>query len=510
MSSVITSDGPDCNRGANSCCDPCQYDKIGCIGECCRCVPNLLCARFVPDTPTDECIAAYVLLGTEASDGGIYSGDLRNVLGKGLTVSITITLNKLYGVGSGIVCVWNVRIPELDVNEDFEIDGVYVTCENPQFDIVVENSYCPGTIHIESYSLAKVPFFYGPIPITEENFTCGACDKVCSVICVKYTLDDIKYRRQFVWNYGKWENTQNNDDTVTDTITPVDTGSTCELHFDIKDVPDIDPLVIDACGIGTSSQPGLIFETTSVGGVFIEGSCNNCSCWGYICGTCRCACDAICLTLQSGFGMPQMMELPWDPIEHRWGDESYNIHLTEDVETGGCLLNVPGWDPFPTEGCGIDINFSLEDEDGNRVFGSCKNCNCFTEPAECCGINLYELPLVLVATVENQVLCSCFVPTTVYLLFNPTGSIWTGEALSPCPSVPGGPTIMKVRVAVICASGADCPGILEFSCCGANTFQQISCSCPPLLLIAEDLVIDMSCCNNEPQAGGNIKVTITM
>lgn len=508
MSSVITSDGPDCNRGANSCCDPCQYDKITCIGDCCKCVPNLLCVRFVPDTPTDDCIAVHVLLGTELNDFGIYSGSLRNVVGKGLNVSITITMGKIYGSST---CAWNVRIPELSIDEDFEIDGIYVTCQSPEFDIVIENGYCPGTIHIAAYSLAKVPFFYGPIPITEENFTCGTCDKVCSVICVKYTLNDIKYRRQFVWNYGKWENTQNNDDTTTDTITPVDVGSTCELHFDIKDIPDILPLLIDACGIGTSSQPGLIFETTSYGGVFIEGSCNNCTCWDYICGTCRCACDAICLMLQSGYGLPQPMELPWDPIEHRWGDESYSITLSEDVETGGCLMNVPGWDPFPVDSCGIDINFSLEDDDGNRAFGACKNCHCFNEPAECCGTNLYELPLVLVATVENQALCSCFVPTTVYLLFNPTGTQWSGEALSPCPSVPGGPTVMKIRIMVNCASGSDCPGLLQWEVCNSFTgWVQESCTCPPLLLKGKDLVIDTSCCNNEPMAGGTLKVTVTM
>lgn len=503
---MAESNGPDrINRGPNCCCDPCVHDHIGCEGECCRCVPALLCVSFTPTTPTDECISVYALFGTEDNDAGVYSGALRNIEGKGYSTPIVVTLVKRLSDG---VCLWNVLIDSYSVDEDFVLDGVDVTCHAPILEVSI-GGVCPGTIRIEPYLRQKVPFQSVELGIEEVAFTCGACDAICDTLCVDFTSGDQHWRREFVWNgtHSRWERGN-------DYLTPSTVGGACQISVYLEDAIDaFSPVTISACGIGDGVTAGLRFDTTGSGGQVLKVSCNLCSCWDWICGRCRCACDAICLMLQSGFGMPSFAELAWDPVGKRWGDDTYAITLTRDAETGGCLLNVPGWDPEPIESCGTEINFSLEDDDGNRAIGRCKNCHCFTKPAECCGTNVYELPLVLVAEVEGVSECGCFT-ATVYLIYDPTGSLWIGTGLGGCGDT-------RITISVQC--NGECPGDATVEvCCNplwptpaaldcnfASGFTVGTAECPPLLLVLEDIVVDRSCCENEPMAGGTIKVTIT-
>lgn len=219
--------------------------------------------------------------------------------------------------------------------------------------------------------------------------------------------------------------------------------------------------------------------------------------------------------LQSDYGAPTFKTLEWDNINFRWGDVDYSIGLSKDPITGDCRLNVPGFDPIPTDTCGTGINFSLEDEEGNRAIGRCRNCHCFTKPAECCGSDIYELPLVLVAEVESVADCDC-ITSTIYLLLDLTGIQWSGTG-------PGGCAETRISITVACNPGTTCPvGVTVDVCCNplypaahaiqcgfASGFTTDSCSCPPLLLILDEIVIDQACCENQPMAGGVIQITIT-
>lgn len=501
---MATSNGPDCTTGPNCCCDVCKHDRIFCDGDCCRCVPNILCAVFTPDTPSSTCFEVGTRLGTEENDAGMYSGSLRNIAGKGVDTEIEVTLVKLDDV-----CYWRVQIDDFEIDETFEIDHDTVTCRDPVFDIDVDTGTCAGTIHIERYDLLKVPFRSMDQEITEEAFTCGECDVVCSLLCVKYELEGESIREEFEWNSltSRWEHGD-------DYITPTTNGDgDCEVAIHIEALGDVfDPVVIENCGIGTSETPGLIFSTT---GGEVTGSCNVCTCWRYICGTCRCACDVLCVVRQSGFGIPVYSELAWDDENSRWGDDTFNIGLGRDGETGDCVLLVDGFDPVPTDSCGTGVNFSLEDDDGNRVIGHCKACTCFVLPAECCGTDLYQLPLFLVAEVEGVSGCACFT-ATVYLILDPTGTMWCGTGVGGCPDT-------RIKICVTCSAGSTCPiGLTVDVCCNrdhptpgpiecgfASGFTEDSCTCPPLLLVLDEIVIDRSCCDNEPMAGGTIKITIT-
>lgn len=497
---MSTTQGPDCTTGPNSCCDPCLTDKVSCAGECCRCVPNMLCLHFVPDTPSETCIEIWSRIGEEdVNEFGTFTGNLRNLIGKGVDCEVQITLLKVDDV-----CVWNVQINDFSIDENFEIDGATITCQDPELEVDIGGD-CPGTLFITRYDLVKVPFVSrDDTEIDEAEFTCGLCEAVCTVLCIEYTFEDELIRREFVWVPGnsRWEDGD-------DTITPATSGDQCELTFDIEDLPGIPTVLIDACGIGTGEESALEFETED-----IKGRCGVCSCWDWICARCRCACDVICIMRQSDFGMPDFLQLDWDPVDRRWGDDTYAVEISENSETGKCQLTVPGWDPFDIDSCGSEINFSLEDDDGNRVMGRCKNCHCFTKPGECCGTDIYELPLFLVATVENVSGCTCMT-ATIYLIYDPTGLRWRGTGLGGCADT-------KITIEVLCSAEFTCPAVLsvEVCCnpfypspgspsCTSVSFTPDTNECPPLLIVVDDIVIDTTCCENEPMAGGTIKITIT-
>lgn len=627
---TVFTQGPECNNGNVCCCDACTHDKIGCVGECCRCVPRILCVTFTPDDPA-QCSAVGMFVINE--NLGTYSGTFSSLFGY---TDTTFTVSLLKGDYS---CSWVLDIPDLGIYDEQEIDGVYVTCGDILFNLTISSSYCPGTLVISRYDLAKVPFLYvadeivgpcintatweanivpsadctGPgcnyvgvsdpsaplgmswqltsgscdapcacqpdgflsfprqpdfpgdtlsvpcagfsdpgaewLPVSESNpsccapseppsfngvidgdiqttectstalgtifpHSCGACATVCGQICVQYQLNGELIRKTFEWDEStsRWVYTLN---LISDyIILAEDEYGNCEILFDIQELADAGYLFelqpITLCGLTLDSTFTDVYDS-----IAIRISCNPCTCWEHLCGTCRCACSELCVVLYDQ-GIATLYELPWSfnsvTGEAGWTDGYFTVTLSRDSDTRGCLITVPGFDPVAIDSCGTAIGFALTDYEGDfRGFVRCKNCLCELGPALCCDTDLDALPLVLTATISNVSDCSC-AGSTVALYWNPFGEHWDGTgSLGGCyyPS--------SIRILLSCV-GSGLSASVSY-CCGDDGLGNQLCenpastvtllSCHPVHATLSNIIVDRSCCEDEPMAGGVLGIEIT-
>lgn len=468
MAETIRSHGPDCLKGPGCCCDTCNEFRVGnCIEHCCTCIPNSLCGTFTPDYPDDTCPEPFSFDIDSASDTQyVVKLNGLDTLGFGLDdefEKIYAKIDKIYDI-----CSWLIEVPSQNLSRSYEIDyGVLpcdygpderTTCRSPSLTLTgVSYRGCIGTINIVKRVTEKVPFgnrtFDGS---TEESLstTCGACNSVCEILCAEVTADAVTTKIEFRWNPAdqKWRDVNDNEMRVEENFY---TGN-CELIY-----PPFDPVEIDPAKCTFGMDLNLVDPNSSD---TARVSCNPCKCWDWICGTCRCVCENMCISYWDGSTFHEET-WTWDNLINGWvGNDDYNyvyIKRTADNQcefassiftgTDSCDVCSVDIEACGQEGMGFFISKDLEGivDDGLSpwIAGSCKACpTCFPPPGcdDCCDdCDAFEvLPETLfidlvgrpVAESSSYELCieEYGIPLYHYQPFREVPQRWIGAMVLPC------------------------------------------------------------------------------
>lgn len=566
---VTNTQGPGCTTGPGCCCDPCLTDHIDCLGNCCRCVPRVFEVIFTPNVGS-QC--SRFALFMHHGNNGSYSASLDGLFG----TSDALLLLSLYRDEYLDECYWRLSIFDLGIDDYIYIDRTYVTCQSPVFTLDITTTYCSGTLSIARYDLEKVPFIgthstldpieesittpcsesqeyeWYPAPVfdwlavapfapgtccrtsapaipadvttpgqrvtvtcTSSTGQCGSCSSVCNRLCVQYTFGGVLVRKEFSWDAAgrRWIYSLNHIDDVI--LLQEDEYGICHMVFDIDELTaaghtfqQYEPV---ECAIGMDFQ--ILSDTHSI---LLSVSCNQCTCWDYICGSCRCACNTLCLLIYRN-GVLQLLELPWyfDTTTNGagWSDGYNTVELYKDVYTNECQVILDGFDAVTLTSCGDEIQFSVSNDLGDVAFGGCKKGLCFAPPATCCDRVIADLPLMLVATIVSTELCGC-AGSTVNLIWNPFAEWWQGTG-----SLGGCYYDSEIKITVSCG-GTSLVGIINYITCGtdgvggsilydAPPVTNGPVTCDPISFTLGSVTIDRSCCDDEPMAGGTIEITIT-
>lgn len=513
------SDGPDRKRGPakcrgvtgvcssnplnphdhSCCCDPCRHVHTDlCSGDtvhCCKCVPRSICAVFTPDSGTTTCYERSFNAVADTELGAVGRSTYRYVLGSGET------LLSVGGSESGL-CTWRLYNSTLGIDEEYEIDhSGPIHCQAPpEFSISGVNiPYypvsgspidCYGTITFEEASFAKVPFKYRWDDVEEfDSVSCGACTEVCNVVCVRRGNDsESTYTRtDFIRQSGVW----NANDTSGEYFSVVESGGACYVYIDNMDSPFIDDMILidpEECSLGMN----LSVSDTGTGD-WLKMSCNPCSCWDYVCGTCRCVCKQLCVVgVDSGVLVPQFT-ISWDYDNVRWGDDDFNIYPTNDIN-GNCKAMVTGYESGVSipNSCGNQISFivqestetQLENGAASYLYATCKNCEAGGCGTGSCLEFCEEVPSILYAEIcptawdemlgcPEAILCfECItiplIQTFVSTFENPAGEYrWQGCGVISCRSCNSSTRYNKM----ICLDlGCDGIGTMTGPCGDSFTF----------------------------------------
>jgi len=481
------SDGPDRKRGPakcrgvvgtcgeaggvphdhSCCCDPCRHHTVTdiCQGYCCRCIPKFLCFAFVPDYPTDTCSAkSWRVAPEDALSKSTYGISTLNF------GEVTVSVGLSETPGNGTQCVWRFKAPAFYVDEETAIvHSGAVHCQAPpefiitgvndvRYDVNGYASDCMGTLTISEYVEDKVPFVYKWTGTSEtESVTCAACTDICTIICVRRgNINNAVYTRvEFQWDSisGRWLATDGSGHY----ITLVEENSVCYLRLDsigtsvfTGDLVTVNP---DECSLGMS-----LTASDEYTGDYIKISCNPCSCWQYLCGTCRCVCPDICVIGMEGGVLVEPFSLAWDFEKIRWGDDYFNVTPSRD-EDGNCQATITGYaDPIPMRNdCGSELSLLFAEDlettlyNGfyNFLYVQCKGCATPCTAAGTCLDLCGDVPQILFAEVSASAwslmlgcndLVPCFATITIPLVqtfvptvLNPAGEYrWQGCGIVAC------------------------------------------------------------------------------
>lgn len=404
------------------CCDPCRHDYINvCTGDggphgCCRCVPKAICLRFTPDTPGDVCKAMTWKLTAEVvtARGVQYQINLPGVGELTIFVGSPDSYNEYFGTET---CIWQITAPDIYIDQTTPIvHSGEIHCQAPP-DWIISGvvlprgeTDCTGTLTIESYELAKLPFVtrWGDFVETPVSVACGYCSQFCQILCVRRGDAAERTRAEYIWNdYDLvWRSNRNSDHT----IELYEYGGECFLLLNLDPADEFNGhlLAIDPNACAT----GMDLTATGTGTEFVSVSCNRCSCWKYHCGTCRCICKALCLVGMID-GVETRLELDWDAVNFRWGDETFSVQLGND-EDDNCVVSVTGFTGSVAirNDCGSQIVFNVAEDledmltagEVNYLYGFCRQCEGSCTQGSCLD------------------LCSD-VPDTIYCEVTPTS--WT-------------------------------------------------------------------------------------
>jgi hypothetical protein len=404
------------------CCDPCRHDYINvCTGNggphgCCRCVPKAICLKFTPDTPGEICkVMTWKLRGEIVSSRGVaYTIALPGIGELTIFVGSPDAYNEYFGTET---CIWQITAPDISIDQTTPIQhSGEVHCQAPP-DWIIEGvdlprgeTTCTGTLSIEKFELAKIPFVtrwpdYVENPV---EISCGYCSQFCEILCVRRGNASERTRIEFIWN--ETDLSWNANDDSGHSIELHEYGGECFLllNFDTENEFNGQLLAIDpnACGIG------MDLTANGEGTNFVSVSCNRCSCWKYICGTCRCVCKALCLVGVLD-GVETRLELDWDAANSMWGDSEFGVTLGND-ENDNCVVTVTGFDGsvLIRNDCGSQIVFNVSEDfedmlaagEVNYLYGFCRQCEGSCTQGSC--LDLCE-----------------DVPDTIYCELTPT--LWT-------------------------------------------------------------------------------------
>jgi len=408
------------------CCDPCRFVRPSPFTDedderyyCCRCVPRVIFLKFVPNDLDANCCKVIGLpLFAEAGDPGSY---LTTYQGSMLGLTVYVEVGRLTGTGTGTAlgCGWRFTATingtgsgtgEIEI---YSIDHDDPSClyvpEGMNLGSVEGPNGCSGYLTVEDVYKVKLPFqeryvtenWIGPNYIDISNDPSGQCTEVCARVCVagiRHAGGNYE-RVEFDWF----------DDDITGTGTAADRG------WSYDNGSYVEKLLLSHGGTDAVITPEFeggaeIFSPKTVSSTtrcscdmkeIITGSfggssytatirCGFCTCWEYVCGTCRCVPYSLCVMLYDGSQM-------WDNLQAYWNetDKSWDVASTETGtgytnllrlylvdENGQCVIKPALYDgdvltmnSYPVYDCGAEtvtgqftgqhdiVTISVEDQD---------------------------------------------------------------------------------------------------------------------------------------------------
>lgn len=504
------------------CCDPCKTVStsaaidIGvtgvCHGHCCKCIPKAFVVAFSPnDAETADC-GANAFLIRPVSHTALYSVYSGNAPGIG---PINIYIER--DIAADVInrnnqphfpCQWRLNIPSLYVDQVWRLNGRNISCLHPPtFDSITDvyigdhcNVPCIGTITIEPYEETKVPFF----KVLETEYIsetvdvdCGICQEVCRVICVQRNIPGqelnpipaARFRQDmFQWDdeSGSWKGGKDAGQGCGGealTVTSLDGDCYIQVvNLEINDHSfngDLIALNPYSCSLG------MDVYAEDEDGNWIRISCNQCHCWSYLCGRCRCVCPVMCMFGMDGTEFVQS-HLYWSDEIWGWtdGETTISIGSVPGADCGAttqCRLSVSsGWVgggiTGSTCGSGLAVEFTNDTAEiaaGSLKWriafcspGSCRLMGCCEELSDTIYADFDPAPFVNHPSADYQdIYFSCADPFTMELHLVPgessadgqPGFRWIGKQLYVCRNCTGpdgGETLLIMEVEITCQDNA--------------------------------------------------------
>lgn len=258
---MITTHGPDCGRSTDCCCNPCSLVRLTCENsECCKCIPRVLCVRFVPDEPsaTNPEFSLFSDAGVDALGPASYAIPLRYS-----SYDFVMQMERRplggyeydSGYGSGHqewACFWVIYKRVANVNSLYELHRIYwkhtgcgetkysnapypndddgenlsgydniITCREFTFTHRDPDSTRAGTYVITPFHMHRQPFHStkcGPEEYGGDGSECYAelaepCDECTQVrrrLCLEYNYFDEDENEQTAKRRFDWFPDENN------------------------------------------------------------------------------------------------------------------------------------------------------------------------------------------------------------------------------------------------------------------------------------------------------------
>lgn len=397
------------------CCDVCRHASyFTCEVGCCKCLPVAICAVFTPDTPAGACkVRSWKMIPSKPETiepRVLYSA---TVGGSTLTLSAGTPVlgSPLHGTAE---CTWRMQYGETD--EEVEIthlDGQVNCLRLPEFsievDIPVNEVSCPGTITFAQFVYEKVPYvnrWHGASIEAPLDTACGLCTDACTVLAIKRGDEsDYGYSSGVECEEFIWDATEQAWIKDSERIEFFEVEGVCYLKLVAWATATLqgDLIALEHCTLG------LVRTLRDELGNWVQISCNPCSCWEHICGTCRCLCEKMCVIGIDDGVLTGPWELDWDSELLQWwdsGDETAPVIAIGKSEAGNCQITHGDYDPIAIDNtCGNNISFvftnDAEDQETNGIqvlAGWCKQCVGSCDNGTCLS-DCDEVPKELYATV---------------------------------------------------------------------------------------------------------------
>jgi len=221
------------------CCNPCLYRTLEDSDlspedqHCCRCNPRFITAKYTPndtDPPNECCRGVASPLAGEPTPALETHGI--QYVGEVVGYDIYVYLSRERISGSTIIepydeleCRWTIRIPELGIDQEIEIDHTQVTCLGvPSIEILNVLAFadgysdgCLGKITLGNLDTAKIPFSRRHFPDGFEDgedtlvtlpASCGECTQGPRFLCVsgkRHAGSSIADPRSLIMGEFEWE-----------------------------------------------------------------------------------------------------------------------------------------------------------------------------------------------------------------------------------------------------------------------------------------------------------------
>lgn len=461
------------------CCDACRHkDFFTCDIGCCKCLPLSICAVFTPNVIAGKCqIRSYKMRPTaeEGNSSRVYYSFPISTNQVTLSVGKPSLDSSLLGIAE---CTW--RMQYMDIDEEYEITHIdgHVNCLRlPDFSFAVDfpvgGDVCPGTITFDQFTYQKIPYRkrwqLGQDEIITLDTPCSNCLTGCFILAVKRgDSSTIGYEEATECQEFGWDETLQAWVREGEKIEHFEFEGACYLKLTTWNTATLegDLIAIEECDIGMSLSIKDELDN------WVQISCNMCSCWEHICGTCRCVCEKLCMYGIQGTTLLGPFELSWNSELLRWEPENAADAPIVGIgrkENGDCSIGIANFDPLSTEDdaqsvdihntCGDNIAFtfinSFEDQKTNGLklwTAYCKQCEGSCQMGTCLS-QCENVPKILYARVyplawtemlgcEGFPATDCFeefyipmIQIFIPTVFNPSGEWrWIGAASFSCRS----------------------------------------------------------------------------
>jgi hypothetical protein len=340
------------------CCDPCRFvipvpvdgENIDARLWCCKCIPRGFLLKFIPNG-TDACcktISVPMFVNSIPIDlYHTYSASL-------FDVEVTVNIGRVI-TPTGTVsptpfekeCGWEIIVNSIATgssvitdSQSFAIDHDITTCLYVPDDALIDlmeiegPNGCMGHLYLEDIGKSKLPFQFRDEILTYDSHDkfvdisydpCGLCTSVSRVICVTgYRHKNEGYdHAEFFWfdNLGTgtdvthstgtgsgecqrgWAYENSNGDYEYLFLCEDDDGRAVIIPNLETSIPEVyAPVVVDEnrlCACHLKEVFNYFDSDIEVSRPFTIRS-GFCGCWDFICGTCRCAPNSLCISILMG------------------------------------------------------------------------------------------------------------------------------------------------------------------------------------------------------------------